>query len=92
MSKYEQAGTIGVDAGCVWIGDPCYIMGDDASHRVTSWSEFCSRMDHSKPTQEFPMGVLISSGYGDGEYSVEVLKNDEGRVAEVRVVFIGDEA
>ena len=42
-----------------------------------------------------PTGVLVDSGFGDGTYPVYVRYSDEGswgrRVAEVRIVFIGDD-
>ena len=37
-------GTIGVDAGIVWIGDPCYIMHKEEETPSTigkNWGEFC---------------------------------------------------
>jgi hypothetical protein len=37
------------------------------------------------------VGIVVSSGYGDGQYPVFVRRNDEGRVAELRVVFIGED-
>lgn len=80
-----------VDAGCIWIGDPCYIMGDDASNRVHDWQEFCDKIDNNKDVQS-PLGVgtgvLVSSGYGDGSYDVDYTTNDDGRVASVTVTFI----
>jgi hypothetical protein len=30
----------------------------------------------------------MSSGYGDGDYPVEVRRNEEGRIAEMRIRFI----
>jgi len=33
------------------------------------------------------LGVVVSTGYGDGEYPVEVRRNEDGRIAEVRVRF-----
>ncbi len=47
MSKeqWEEVGIIGVDAGLCWLGDPCYIMGDDASEKpAKTWSEFCDKL------------------------------------------------
>jgi hypothetical protein len=97
MAKREKgwfkAGTVGVDAGLVWVGDPCYVMGDDASHRVRDWSEFCRRLDESHDKDGFSQplgpitGVVVSSGYGDGEYPVMVARNRDGRVAAALVVF-----
>jgi hypothetical protein len=37
------------------------------------------------------LGVAFRSGYGDGCYPVYGRKNEDGRVAEVRIVMIGDE-
>jgi len=36
-------------------------------------------------------GIVVSSGYGDGEYPVYVTR-EGGRIASLTVVFIGDEA
>ena len=36
-------------------------------------------------------GVVISAGYGDGVYEVLVKRNDEGRIAELRVVMIEED-
>ncbi len=44
-SNWEEVGVIGVDAGLCWLGDPCYIMGQDASeHPVKTWDEFCNKL------------------------------------------------
>jgi hypothetical protein len=102
-TETKQIGTIGVDAGLCWIGDPCYIMGDDASNRVHAWDDFCSKLDHDGPTMQsfdyFPghegLGVCVSTGFGDGSYPVYATISDEGdwgkRVKSVTIVFIEDE-
>ena len=80
-----------VDAGIIWIGDPCYIMGDDASNRVTDWQEFCKKLvDHKTISEPLGkgIGVLVDSGYGDGAYNVDYTTNSQGRVASVTVTFI----
>ena len=87
-----------VDAGLIWIGDPCYIMGNDASHRVTRWSEFCEQLENhdkiSTPLGE-GVGVLVDSGYGDGCYEVETTTIDDPawgtRVSSVTITFIRKE-
>ena len=85
-----------VDAGLIWIGDPCYIMGDDAGNRVTDWADFCDnlREDGNYKTVTAPLGkgigLAISSGYGDGCYPVHVEHNSEGRVSKVTITFIDD--
>ena len=91
-------GSVFVDAGLLWFGDPCYVMGDDASSRVTDWSVFCERI-HTDETEIAPhvweplspgIGLAITSGYGDGEYPVYVTYNHEGRVKSVTVAFNED--
>ena len=84
-----------VDAGCIWIGDPCYIMGDDASSRVHDWIEgFCNKLDNGKDVNK-PLGegigLCINSGYGDGRYPVEIEHDSHsGRVKSVTITFIED--
>lgn len=93
----EQVGTVGVDAGMIWIGDPCYIMGDDAYKRVRVFSEFAQatlEADDSQASSPLgtAVGMAISSGFGDGVYPVLVRRHESGLIAEVRVVFIEDSA
>ena len=89
----EQIGTIFVDAGLCWVGDPCYVLGDNASSRVTDWMEFCEKLDHKKD-HNAPLGegtgFAISTGYGDGEYPVFIEKSD-GRVSAIRIEFMENE-
>lgn len=97
------AGYVDVDAGLVFVGDPCYTMGDDASSRVTKWGDFCDalfyengkRSDYEQKGFANPLGqgvgVAVQSGYGDGTYPVYVTYGDEGRVASVTIEFMGDE-
>lgn len=100
-SNWEKVGVIGVDAGLCWIGDPCYIIGKDASEQpVETWEEFCNKLFANKDTNtmQWPyklghpgLGVTVSTGYGDGEYDVFVRRTSGGRIAEVKVVFIDDD-
>ena len=84
-----------VDAGCIWIGDPCYVMGDDASFRVHDWIDgFCNKLDNNKSINK-PLGegvgLCIDSGYGDGRYPVEIEHDSHsGRVKSVTITFIED--
>ena len=86
-----------VDAGMIWIGDPCYIMGDDSTFRVREWSDFCDKMSsEGHPNACEPLGhgigVAVSSGYGDGAYEVDIEESSvSGRVKRVTVTFIEDE-
>ena len=104
--EWETVGEIGVDAGLCWIGDPCYIIHPDSLPEDIGkdWDEFCNRLfereskvNHGGASQwnydkgHSGLGVTVSTGYGDGMYPVQVRRNNEGRVAEVRVVFIDED-
>jgi len=89
-------GHIGVDAGLCWIGDPCYVLGDDASNRFKDWGKFVEKIgnkdyhsfDYGGAANSEGLGVCVSTGYGDGFYPVKATFNEEGRVASVTVTFI----
>ena len=103
MTSRRQIGEIGVDAGLCWIGDPCYILHADPAPKAIGrdWGAFCDLLhdDDQYPTCKqlnydlgHPgLGVVVSTGYGDGVYPVFAEFNDEGRVARVCVEFIADE-
>lgn len=104
MTQRIQVGTVFVDAGIVMVGDPCYSLPDDGSHRVSDWSEFCNRtfdkrneLDPSGVSQPLGpgIGIVVPSGYGDGEYPVFIEVTEDGpwgrRVKSVTVEFITDE-
>ena len=84
-----------VDAGLIWIGDPCYIMGDDASSRVTDWMDFCDKirgMEGVSTPLGYGTGVAVTSGYGDGCYPVDIEYNSDGRPSKVTITFIEEDA
>jgi hypothetical protein len=96
-------GEIGIDAGLCWIGDPSYILHTERPPKAIgkSWDEFCDILHRDKryPTfMQFPydlghrgLGIVVSTGYGDGLYPVFAEFNDEGRIAKVCVEFIGQD-
>jgi uncharacterized protein (UPF0297 family) len=96
-SKEERVGSVYVDAGIVMLGDPCYTLPDSASSRndvAKNWGDFCNALYDTKtiaPDVWEPFGegtaIVVSSGYGDGEYPVYVTRNQEGRVMSLRVDF-----
>lgn len=93
-SKWETVGEISVDAGMVIVGDPCYFATPDADqHPAETWEEFCELTAGSDATQlhhklgHAGLGVVVRIS-GDGVYPVEVRRNEEGRIAEMRVRFI----
>lgn len=99
--EWEKVGVIGVDAGLCWIGDPCYILHRDDDKYIAigkNWREFCSNFENYPVMKQFHydmghpgLGFCVSTGYGDGSYDVFVKRNNEGRIAEVKVVFIEKE-
>lgn len=110
IEDWTKVGTISVDSGSVMIGDPCYTQGADASSASKDWMGFLaatypgtfgpnstgeSMPQVTNALGEQGLGIVSSSGFGDGEYPVYVRYSDEGqwgkRVAELKVVFIGEE-
>lgn len=88
MQKWETIGTVGVDAGLIMIGDPCYVAHDShPDHPVHHWSDFCNLIEKGDHWN-IGDGVVVTSGYGDGEYPVQIRRAKDGRIAEVRVRFI----
>jgi hypothetical protein len=95
----KKIGVIGVDAGLCWLGDPCYVFGEDASHKWKTWMDFVNsikEMEHPT-TQQFNyemghagLGVLVSTGYGDGCYPVYA-EIEDNRVKSVTVKFFEDD-
>ena len=93
----KHLGNIFIDAGLVWIGDPCYVLPADArSNPGADWDQFVDELRKSdtpgEPTgKNFNgIGVCSSTGYGDGSYPVTAEVVD-GRVCSVTVTFISDD-
>ena len=89
-----EIGKIGIDAGLVWIGDPCYLRADAHNNPLADWGEFCQWLDPDNPLRvkaHGMLGVASSTGYGDGLYPVLARLSPDRRVAELRVVFIPDD-
>lgn len=87
-TEIKEIGSVDVDAGCVWIGDPCYIVGTETPELKT-WGDFVDVMDFGKLYSE-PIGggngFVVDSGYGDGSYPVFVEIEDD-RVKSLTVKF-----
>lgn len=91
---WEHVGQVAVDAGCVWLGDPCYII-DNSQDWTRDWIKFCEKTSNSHDKGYLQinfdsghngLGVLVHSGYGDGNYPVYI-KKENNRVKEVKIVF-----
>jgi hypothetical protein len=78
--ELELAGSFGVDAGLCWIGDPCYVMGGEDMI-------IDDEKGYSAPLG-YGVGMAVATGYGDGEYDVYVRRTEEGRIAEISIMFI----
>lgn len=98
-SKWERVGVVGVDAGLVWLGDPCYILHTKKPEAIgKDWGDFARSLDRGADAQQMNydkghpgLGVVVTSGYGDGTYPVEVRRLADGTIAEARIVFVGEE-
>ena len=102
MSKTttELAGFCGVDSGQIMVIDPCYAFndnytGNDDAATGGNYDAIC-RVSIADTFGEFPLpangysgnvGVVTSSGYGDGNYPVYVDVNSDGRVAALHIIF-----
>lgn len=88
-----KVGDIGVDAGLVWIGDPCYLQQDSPHNPIKDWDTFCRWLETDNPLQVKAHGILgvaSSTGEGDGLYPVYARMTEDKRVAELRVVFLSE--
>ncbi len=100
---FRHVGNFGVDAGLVWIGDPCYIIANDTTEsRWPEWYTFLQELDALREKSTYPagvafpyklghngLGVCLSTGYGDGTYPVFAHITDEGVVGGIFIDFTG---
>ncbi|ANT41069.1 hypothetical protein BI024_gp65 [Streptomyces phage Nanodon] len=92
MTERVQIGTVDVDSGTIFIGDPCYTATNDASHRIESWSEWCKRSPFGEKQYDVTepagsgAGLSIPTLWGDGGYPVYA-EIENGRIARVTVDF-----
>jgi len=112
-SKRVKIGECGVDAGMIYMGDPCYVhhtplgrTGDDPDDK--HWREFLAgiagpegyleshatvmgRMVRADGTvaHEFPAGVCVVTGHGDGCYPVYAEFAEDGAIKSVTIEFLG---
>ena len=96
----EFIGEIGIAAGLCWIGDPCYVFGENRPKEIgKDWKGFCSALKekgmYEKQTAQFNydlghagLGVATSTGFGDGCYPVYATFDKDGRVAKIEIEFI----
>lgn len=102
-ADWTLVGNFGVDAGLVWIGDPCYIIHADEQPSAIgkNWGDFCLNLGRSYPTMKSfkfdagheGLGVLCSTGLGDGVYPVYAMIKEDAdfgkRIAAIFIDFFG---
>ena len=98
--RFTKIGSFGVDSGTVMIVDPCYVLDGEGKYPLSfghNWEEFVvmnlmdedgNHLDSKQLHGE--MGVVSSTGYGDGVYPVYA-RMAEGRIMEIRILFDGSE-
>jgi hypothetical protein len=95
-------GHLGVDAGMMYLGDPCYIVGSDSQIGKKIRGEWDAFLDHYIKDEDYPvwkiedrgpgaLGLVVTSGWGDGVYEVRATFNPEGRVKSMTITFIDDD-
>ena len=84
-------GTCGVDAGLIYLVDPCYVQNQPLVRDSDKWQKFCKLFykDQDKKTQSADMcaGVIVNTRHGDGEFNVYGYYDDEG-IRKVEVSFV----
>jgi hypothetical protein len=95
MSKHF-VGTVGVDSGQVCIVDPCNVWEDEFKYNDEPtggpYDTLCRITTGETPFGDFDIGVVSSTGYGDGAYKVwSEIEEDSGRVKSLTIVFIEED-
>jgi hypothetical protein len=103
--KRQKIGEVGVDAGMIYVGDPCYIGKTDLGRTDDkAWEDFLTGIAGSKGYLEshatvvgalpngspFDAGVVVVSGHGDGVYPVFAEFASDGSIARITVEFSND--
>lgn len=87
-TPFKRGAVAGVDSGQMGI----YDIRPDVNTDEDSYDEICNiTLDKEQAGIFRDLGVVSSSGYGDGAYRVLINQNDKGEVNHISVVFIEDE-
>ena len=96
--RTELAGHCGVDSGQIMVIDPCYAFKDEFDDMDSNYRNVCEISLGDDGYGEFPLprngytgsiGVVTTSGYGDGEYPVYVDIGDDDRIVALHIYFDG---
>ncbi len=102
---FHLAGHFAVDAGQCIIADPCYIIPADTDLVPKDWQSWHRMLESAgyfrnplgchqvtPPNGQLEVGVVVSTGAGDGVYPVYVKHETDGPwrgyVKEVRILFL----
>jgi len=94
----KKIGECGVDSGQIMIIDPCYINDEwvkgDWSDKGSTYGKCCDITTKKGQAGQLNykgghvgLGVVASSGYGDGVYPVYATYNKEGRIMKLEIEF-----
>lgn len=95
----KQIGQVSVDSGSIWVGDPCYVLGEDSSSGPEDWAAYCTILDnlgHWSSDNSYiepfghGVGMYIQTTWGDGTYPVIGKFDKAGRLTSVTVNFDGE--
>jgi hypothetical protein len=99
-----KVGQVFVDAGIIWVGDPCYVMSPESSHGPKTWDEFCGLTFDKQHEIKVPgvddariptiplgdgIGICFPTVYGDGSYPVYGVIKD-GAIHQIRIDISGE--
>jgi hypothetical protein len=97
-TELKQIGTVSVDSGLIWIGDPLYVLhGRKPIDIGRSWQEFCNqhwpREEKTSRAVQYNhdgghpgLGMAVATGFGDGVYPVYA-EIEDGLVVRVVIQF-----
>lgn len=89
---WKLIGTLPVDAGCLVIIDPCYLLSASPTggSNVDPYDEILDSgaglIDDGYQSVGKDSGIVFNTGYGDGAYPM-FARFDGGRVMEVRIIM-----
>lgn len=93
LRAFREIGSVGVDSGQIWVGDPCYI--DDAFPHTPAGQENWMRFTSPRFPDETTVhpyaysndGMLCGTTHGDGSYPVYGIQDEHGRLRAVLIDF-----
>lgn len=86
MPKGNLIGHCGVDSGQILLIDPCYVYKDEYGSGG-DYDQCCRITLSDDGAGQTDLGVVTSSGYGDGVYPVYAKKDANGRIVSVTIEF-----